>query len=103
VRILVKSQSGIFDVAWRSTARARSSFTHSVAIIDDANELASALFDGDIDLSCFSVSAFFDKFFYCRCGTLYDLASGDLINRIGSVASRPFYFFSRQVIVAVQR
>ena len=87
VAIWVRSPSGILEVAWRSTASARSLLVHAAAVVDDANELAAAFLDGDVDARRAGVERVLDQLLHRRGRPLDHLAGGDAVDEDGIEAA----------------
>ena len=81
--MLARSPSGIFDVAWRSTASSRSRSVHAAAVVDDANEAPAAVFDRDVDARRAGVERVLDELLDGGRRPLDHLARGDAIDENG--------------------
>ena len=82
-----RSPSGSFEVAWRSTASSRSCGRHAGAVVDDADEPASAALDRDLDRAGAGVDRVLDQFLHGRRRALDHLARGDAVDEDGIEAA----------------
>ena len=81
VRMAVRSPSGIFEVAWRSTESAEIRFVHAAPVVGDADEPPPARLDRDLDASCARVERVLDELLDRRSRPLDHLARGDAVDK----------------------
>ena len=84
VAIVVRSPSGIFDVAWRSTLKSEIRFVHAAPVVDDADQPPAAGLDRDLDRLRAGVERVLDELLDRRRRPLDHLARGDAVESSGS-------------------
>ena len=80
VRIWSKSSSSSLDVAWRSTASARSFWRHAAAVIGDADPPPPAAIGEDVDPARAGIDRVLDEFLDHARRALDHLAGGDAVD-----------------------
>ena len=75
-----RSSSGSFEVAWRSTASARSLAGHAGAVVADADQPAAAAVGDDLDARRAGVERVLDEFLDHARRTLHHLARRDAVD-----------------------
>ena len=75
-----RSSSASFDVAWRSTASARSARVMPVAVVSDANEPPPAAVGKHVDSAGAGIERVLDQLLHHARRTLDHLAGGDAVD-----------------------
>ena len=75
-----RSSSSSLEVAWRSTASARSPCGHAAAVVGDADPPPAAAIGEDVDAAGAGIDGVLDQFLDHARGTLDHLAGGDAVD-----------------------